>query len=160
MELDQQLRDAVGGENYLVQDGDETSIVDNGYDSDPYEDNEDNPEGKDHDVGQRQSHVSNNAAYGTVMQLTEVAFDLPVEPKVSGEILTHALQNTAEPAAPVPIEPPRRVSPWSVPWVETPHEHLATTSTSPGAHPDEDCTNWLSDKDIEHDNLAPQDPVS
>jgi hypothetical protein len=35
MELDQQLLDAVGDVNYHVQDGNETSIVDNGYDSDP-----------------------------------------------------------------------------------------------------------------------------
>jgi hypothetical protein len=76
MELDQQLLDAVGDENYLVQDGNETSIVDNGYDSDPYEDNADNLEAKDHGVDQRQSHVSNDAAYVTMMQLTEVAFDM------------------------------------------------------------------------------------
>jgi hypothetical protein len=108
-----------------------------------------------------QNNVSNGAAYGTMMQLEEVAFNMPVEPDVSVEVvLTHALHNTTEPPALVPIEPPHRVSPWSVPWVESLHEHLMTTSTSFGTHPDEDCTNWLSDNDVKSDNLAPQDPVS
>jgi hypothetical protein len=88
--------------------------VDSGYDSDPYESNSNNLDGKDHEVDQRQSNVSNaNDIYGTMDLLNEVAIDMPVNPNVAMEIiLTHALHNpgevqepTVEPTASVPMEP-------------------------------------------------------
>jgi hypothetical protein len=97
--------------------------------------------------------------YGTMMLLTDVAFDMPVIPDLSMEIiLTHALHNTAviqgptlgitatffmelgqegptaEPAAPVPMEPPdlEPESEFSNGLVESYNNHLATTSIAPG----------------------------
>jgi hypothetical protein len=132
LELDQELLDAVSNEN-------ECSIMGDGYNSDPYEENMDSAEDQEHVVSHRNG--SNNATYGAVMQLTEVAFNLPVE-------------------AHVPIEPPPQVSTLTVPWVETHPEQLMTTSTSPGPHPDKDCSDWLSDHPVKPYNLAPQEPVS
>jgi hypothetical protein len=132
MELNLELLDAVSNKN-------ECSIVGDGYISDPYEDNMDSPEEQEHVVSHHNG--SNNAAYGALMQVTEVAFNLPVE-------------------ATVPIEPPPQMFTLTVPWVETHPEQLMTTSTSPGPHPDKDCSDWLSDHPVRPDNLAPQDPVS
>jgi hypothetical protein len=55
MQVDQQLLDSVCGEDDVKLAGNEVSIVDNGYDSDPYESNADKPEGKDHEVDQCQN---------------------------------------------------------------------------------------------------------
>jgi hypothetical protein len=114
MQLDQQLLDAVFSESDFEQAGNEASIVDNGYDSDPYESNSDHLDGKDHEVDRRQSNVSNAAnIYETMVMLNDVAFDMPIHPDVAIEIvLTHALYNpgdvqepTPEPTATVPMEP-------------------------------------------------------
>jgi hypothetical protein len=43
--------------------------------------------------------------------------------------------------------------------VESYDDHLATTAVAPGVQ-DKDGTDWLSDKDNEPDNPAPQDPGS
>jgi hypothetical protein len=95
MQLDQQLLDAVCSESDLERAGNEVPIVDNGYDSDPYESNSDNLDRKDHEVDQCQSNVSNAAnTYGTMVLLNDVAFDMPVDPDVAMKIvLTHALYN-------------------------------------------------------------------
>jgi hypothetical protein len=133
--------------------------VDNGYDSDLYESNADNPDGKDHEVDQRQNRVSNDEVYGTMMLLTEVAFDMPVTLDVAEEIiLTHALHNhaevqgpmlglpetvplepeqeepMAEPAAPIPMESPDLEPDVEVAkvLVESCNDHLATTAIAPG----------------------------
>jgi hypothetical protein len=114
MKLDQQLLDVVYNESDFERAGNKVSIVDNCYDSDPYESNSDNLDGKDHEVDQRQSMVSNAAnTYGTMVLLNDVAFDMPVNPHVAKEIvLTHALYNpgdvqepTVKPTATVPMEP-------------------------------------------------------
>jgi hypothetical protein len=118
--------------------------------------------------------------------LNDVAFDMPVNPDVSVEIiLTHALHNPGEvqeptvgPTATAPMEPERK-EPMAEPatpvslespvlepeaefakvLVESYDDHLATTAVAPGVQ-NEDCRDWLSDKDIEQDNPAPQDPCS
>jgi hypothetical protein len=105
MELDQQLLDAVNDENYHIHDGNECSIVGDGYDSDLYVDHADNPGEKEHGVNHH--NISNDAGYGTLMLLTEVAFDMPEEP----------MEPMAEPEAPVPIDSPHQLSHGRVPWV-------------------------------------------
>jgi hypothetical protein len=130
MEMDQEILDAYSNDNNC-------SILDDGYNSDPQDDLE-SPEDHEHVAGHHNG--SNTAAYGPLMQLTEVALNLPVK-------------------APAPIEPPPQPSAWTVPWVESLPEHLMTTSTSDGTNPDEECAKWLSDHPVDHDNLAHQSVV-
>jgi hypothetical protein len=71
----------VCSESELARVRNEALIVDNGYDSDLYESNSENLDGKDHEVDQRQINVSNAAIiYGTMVLLNDVAFDMPVNP--------------------------------------------------------------------------------
>jgi hypothetical protein len=100
MDLDQQRLAAINSDNYLVQDGNEFSIVGDGYGSDPYEDNADSPEEKEHGIDHY--NVSDDTGYGTLMMLTEVAFNMPVEPDDPRELELEG--PVAEPGAPVPME--------------------------------------------------------
>ena len=77
MELDQEILDALSNDNKF-------SLVDDGYNSDPQDDLE-SPEDQEH--GASHHNGSSTATYGPLLQLTEVALNLPVE-------------------APAPIEPP------------------------------------------------------
>ncbi len=69
MELDMEIMDALSTYNQL-------SLVDNGYNSDPQDDLE-SPEDQEHVVSHHSG--SSAASYGPLMQLTEVALNLPVE---------------------------------------------------------------------------------
>ena len=70
MSIDKELLDAVSSEN-------KCSIVGDGYNSDPQEDDMDSPEEQEHVVSHHNG--SNAASYGPLMQLTEVALNLHVE---------------------------------------------------------------------------------
>jgi hypothetical protein len=126
MKLDQEILDAFSNDN-------KCSLVDDGYNSDPQDDLE-SPEDQEHVAGHHNG--SNTVAYEPLMQLTEVALNLPV-------------------ATPAPIEPPPQPSAW----VESLPKHLMTTSTSDGTDPDEECAKWLSDHPIDPDNLTHQSVV-
>jgi hypothetical protein len=75
MELDLEILDALSNDNQLT-------LVDNGYNSDPQDDLE-SPEDPEHVVSHHSG--SSAASYEPLMQLTEVALNLPVEQPVLTE---------------------------------------------------------------------------
>jgi hypothetical protein len=69
MDLDAEIMNALSTDRQL-------SLVDNGYNSDPQDDLE-SPEGQEHVIGHHSG--SSATSYEPLMQLTEVALNLPVE---------------------------------------------------------------------------------